>query len=245
MAIAIINGKRVEIDGPISGEQLANTATYGRAGRRAIMSDTRGVSNRTIERTRMYNLNDLTRDDGRPIKITAIPERVKGAGIEHGGSFFGHRSDDSRRLIRDQVYAVAGHMFKGQDVTFDEIGAHTLIIPKFVLPGGWSPQTTPLMVIFPLEYPRLPPTGFYMHTSCVPPHDKSGHLFTGAAYHGAFGEKASEMQWLRANNWAWYCAYIQAGAWSPAKLYELADWRRGDNLFTIFTLINEVLNERY
>ena len=240
-----MNGKRVALPTrPISGEELANTATQGRKGRRAIMSEKSGVSHRTIDRTKIYNPNDLTRDDGRPVEIRTIPERVKGAEIESVGTFFGQRSDESKRLIRDQVIHVAAYMFKGQDITFDEDGAHTVIIPEFVLPKGWTPKKTPLMIIFPVEYPRLPPTGFYIHTDCVPPSDKSGHLFAGTAYYGTFGEKEKEKQWLRDNDWAWYCAHIQAGAWIPAKTRELTDWRRGDNLFTFFTLINEVLNER-
>jgi hypothetical protein len=98
------------------------------------------------------------------------------------------------------------------------------------------------MIIFPVEYPRLPPTGFYIHTSCVPPADKPGHLFAGQAYYGAYGGRSDEQKWLRDNNWAWYCAHIQAGSWNPAKIRNPDDWKYGDNLFTIFTLINEVLN---
>ena len=241
---ATINGKRVEIEGPVSGALLANEATHGRAGRRAIMTDKQGVSNRNIDRNKIYNPEDLKRDDGKPIRITTIPERVKGADIEPVGTFFRTRSVLSKRLIRDQVYAVAGHMFKGQNITFDEDQAHSVIIPRFILPLGWKPKTTPLMVIFPVEYPYLPPTGFYIHKDCVPPPDKPGHLFSGHAYYGTFGEKEEEKKWLRDNNWAWYCAHVQAGAWRPARIHELGDWRFGDNLFTLFTLINEVLNER-
>jgi len=169
---------------------------------------------------------------------------VKGTDIEPTGTFFGNRSDESKNLIYSQVLKVSEHLFKGQNIVFDDIGAHSVIIPKFVLPEGWTPRITPLMIIFPVEYPHLPPTGFYIHDSCVPPPDKPGHLFAGQAYYGTYGEKEEEKKWLRDNNWAWYCAHIQAGSWHPAKIRELDDWKYGDNLFTIFTIINEVLNEK-
>jgi hypothetical protein len=243
--IAIINGKRVELPGTtIQGEELANMATNGKPGRRPIMTEQRGVSRKTIDRRKTYNLNELQRDDGKPIVISSIPERVKGAGYESAGTFFGYRSEDSKALIRDQVIAVAGHFFKGQNICFDEAGAHSVIIPKFFLPQGWQPRSTPLMIIFPVEYPRLPPTGFYIHSSCVPPTDKGGHIFDGRGLNGAFGGTYEEQKWLQDNNWAWYCAHIQAGSWSPAKIRNLNDWKYGDNLFTMFTLINEVLNAR-
>ena len=240
--IAIKNGRRVEIDGPVSGEQLANIATNGRPGRRAVMSDTKEVSNRTIDRRKTYNLNELTRSDGKPIRLTDIPERVKGAGFESAGTYLSPRSDLSKSLIYDQIYAVSEHLFKGQKIEFDD-GAHSVVIPKFVLPEGWSPRTTPLMIVFPVEYPDLPPNGFYIAINTVPPPDKGGHIFSRHV-HGGFGSTPEQEKWLRDNNWVWYCAYVQAGAWSPAKIRELSDWRYGDNLFTFFTLINEVLNER-
>jgi hypothetical protein len=81
MAIAIINGKKVEISGPIRGDQLADIATNGREGRRAIMTEKGGVSRKSINRAAIYNPNDFVRDDGKPMVINSIPERVKGAEI--------------------------------------------------------------------------------------------------------------------------------------------------------------------
>jgi len=202
-----------------------------------------GVSKKTIK-DKIYYPGDFVREDGRPMSISSIPERVKGSDVESDGTFFGSRSNESKNLIRSQVFEVAAHFFKGKNITFDEAGAHSVIIPKFFLPEGWTPGETPLMIIFPVEYPRLPPTGFYIHSDCKPPPDKPGHLFVGQAYYGTYGEKEEEKKWLKENNWAWYCAYIQAGAWSPAKIREQNDWKYGDNLFTIFTLINEVLNAK-
>jgi len=240
MPTAIINGKKVEITGSVSGETLINEATGGNPNRRAVISEKDG-NKRTIDPNEIYRPGDLKRDDGKPIEIRDMPDRIKGADYEPAGTFLKPRSELSKNLIRDQVYNLAALRFKNQSIDFDEDGAHSMVIPNFTLPKGWTPKTTPLMIVFPVEYPSLPPNGFYIDKNCVPPPDKAGHMYS-RAYNDGFGSTTEQEQYLKKNNWLWYCAHVKRGSWTPARIRNLADWRNGDNLFDFFTLIDEVLN---
>jgi len=125
------------------------------------------------------------------------------------------------------VVDIAEHLFR-QGVEFDEDNAHWLVVPNYGLPPRWHniARGTPLMVVFPEEYPALPPVGFYMKADI--PESPDGHFYQ-ATYHNAWQEP------LR-HGWKWYCVYIHNGAWQPAR-----NWKEGDNLFTYFHLIREAL----
>src|SRR5436309_10452634 len=62
----------------------------------------------------------------------------------------------------------------------------------------------------------------------------NGHLYQ-TAYHEACSDPLTQ-------GWKWYCVYIHAGAWQPAPVMYPGDWRKGDSLWTYFTLISEVLS---
>ena len=60
-------------------------------------------------------------------------------------------------------------------------------------------------------------------------------------YGGAFGQTEEEMEFMRQGQWKWYCTHIKPGAWQPARLRQISDWRHGDNLWDIITLCIDVL----
>ncbi len=109
-----------------------------------------------------------------------------------------------------------------------------MIANQYVLPPIWHhiARTTDLLIIFPTEYPELPPVGFYLKEEI--PLSVNGHLYQ-TAYHEACSDPLTQ-------GWKWYCVYIHAGAWQPAPVMRPGDWRKGDSLWTYFTLISEVLS---
>ena len=215
--MAIINGRRIDpasIGTGVHGSELTRLANAGH-GRRPIIEKAGQVQ--TIDPGRNYHGVDLIDKWGRGAKITSMPDRSKGYG----------RSVESKRIITEQVVALAEHLFR-QGVRFDEDDADWLVVPDYKLPANWSgiAKTTALLIEFPSAYPMLPPVGFYLPDEIEAAHDS--HLFNFTAP-GASDAPIRE-------GWKWYCVYIDRGAWRPARI-----WRHGDNLFTYFTLIGEAL----
>ena len=148
-------------------------------------------------------------------------------------TYGGNRTALSKQIITEQVYDIAEKLFK-KGVSFDEEHADWMIANTYVLPPIWHrvATTTDLLVIFPTEYPELPPVGFYLKEDI--PLSVNGHLYQ-TTYHDACSDPLTQ-------GWKWYCVYIHAGSWQPAPVKYPGDWRKGDNLWTYFTLISEVLS---
>jgi len=219
--MAIINGRRLDpnsVRNGMKGSDLIRHANPA-ANRRPILECGGQVAQ--IDPQRNYSQYELVDKHGRGAKVTTMPDRSKGYG------FGGTRNAQSKQLITEQVVELAEHVFRS-GVEFDEDHAHWMVVPKFILPPRWHSiaRSTPLMVAFPNEYPALPPIGFYMMAEI--PISPDGHFFQGVA-HKAWAEPI-------AHGWKWYCTYIHDGAWQPSR-----NWRDGDNLFTYFHLIKEVL----
>lgn len=220
----IINGRRIPVSGSMSGRDLTRAA--GEVDGRRVVKVGRGLDVEHIDPNRSYSAAELRGKDGRPAKIVSMPDRTK------GGLFEGRRSALSKTLITEQVYDVALNFAKG-GVEFDEQDANWLVFPKFFMPKAWGVPTAPVLLLFPTDYPTLPPIGFYLPEALRSPH---GHFYN-KAYHEASSAPTQK-------GWNWYCCYIHNGAWRPAPASQPGNWRRGDNLWTYITLINEVLNGR-
>jgi hypothetical protein len=216
----IINGRRMPVDGGISGMELQQAVGAGQ-GRRPVMYD--GMNAQTIDPGRYYGPNDLIGRNGKPIKITSIPDRTK------GGIFDGRRNEASKQLIRRQVFDMAAN-FARSGLDFDEDDSNWVIFPHFRMPKGWGVDQAPLMVLFPTDYPLVPPIGFYLPSQLNSP---QGHFFS-QAYHDASETPTQE-------GWNWYCCYI-SGVWRATRDDGRDGWKRGDNLWTYLTLVNEVLS---
>lgn len=134
------------------------------------------------------------------------------------------------------------NFFKKSRVELDD-DCNRVVFERFLLPDEWqraNPGKTfvPMMLIFPDQYPDLPTNGFYLPASLqLPPN--ATHFFD-RGYGGAFGQTAEEMEFMRQGQWKWFCTHIKPGAWSPARLHEISDWRHGDNLWDIITLCVDV-----
>jgi len=224
----IINGKRVSV--PASGtygSELIKFAEPG-SGRRAVIRSG-GRQFETIQPNRIYADAELLDRWGNPVKVTTIPDRSKG--ITYGAP----RSQLSRTIITEQVFDIAEKFFKG-GVDFDEDNADWMVAPNFKLPDSWSSvaRFSPLLIVFPSEYPSIPPVGFYLRDEIN--HSPDGHLYD-QAYHNACKDPLQD-------GWKWYCVYVKPGCWRPARYSYPGDWKKGDNLWTYFTLINEVLGSK-
>ena len=186
-------------------------------GRRVVEIGKGGVV-KNIDPRKNYDPETIAR------KIKTMPERCK-------GGYFSPRSSVSKRLILEQIVDVSEKLFKGATgIDYDDLNFDWMVVERYKMPPNWSVGYSPLMLIFPTEYPQLPPVGFYLPKTLNSP---NGHLFDGA-YHGASDAPIRE-------GWRWYCSYVEQGAWQPSWGRYADDWRKGDNLWDYFTLIGEVL----
>lgn len=230
--MAIINGRRVTNipNAGVYGEDLIKEMKPG-PGRRPVLQRAGGFER--IRPEKLYSKAELLDRKGKPLKVSDIPDRTKGSG-ESGRTFGGKRDAKSKQIITEQVFDLAEHLFKGDEgVDFDEDDAHWFVAPRFKLPRTWKgiASETPLMIAFPMQYPTLPPIGFYMKADI--PQAPDGHFFE-QAYYDAWKEPLD-------HGWKWYCVYVQPGNWRPAPVRRPGDWKDGDNLWTYMTLINETL----
>lgn len=220
----IDNGRRVVNPGNgVYGRQLQEEMKPGH-NRRAVIRRS-GVQFETIDPNRFYKPDELKDGKGRPVKVSDIPDRTK-------GGFGGIRSALSKNLITEQVFDVAEHLFK-KGVEFDEENADWFVVPDYRLPGNWRgvAASSPMLIVFPTEYPATAPIGFYLMADL--PTSPNGHLYN-QAYHEAWKAPLEK-------GWKWYCVYVKPGSWRPTPVQRPGDWRRGDNLWTYLTLINETL----
>src|SRR5258707_1136352 len=193
--MAIINGRRILVPpAGITGQNLIQQVNPG-TGRRPVIQQ--GTAFRPLQASHTYTPDELFDRHGNPVKITTIPDRTKGM-VSYGGD----RSDLSKQIITEQVYDIAEKLFK-QGVSFDEAHADWMIANQYVLPPLWHPiaKTTDLLIIFPTEYPELPPVGFYLKEEI--PLSVNGHLYQ-SAYHEACSDPLTQ-------GWKWYCGYINPG----------------------------------
>lgn len=226
MPDVIINGRRINIPGSsVKGKEIIDRIKPD-PGRRVVFRV--GTEAKPINPYHYYEEHELIDIKRRVVKVVTIPDRVK-------GTFGNYRSQSSKQIITEQVYDIAAYCFKS-GVEFDEDNANWLTIPKYFLPERWHyvARATPLKIVFPTEYPVLPPIGFYLDINLGDTDDS--HIFNNV-YHEASQGPIDE-------GWKWYCVYIPRGNWRPARVRKSGDWKYGDNLWTYFTLIKEVLTDR-
>ena len=181
-------------------------------GRRAVEISGKSVKN--VNPAKNYSPEEISR-------IREIPDRCK-------GGYFKDRSPLSKSIIYNQIVHISKNLFKDNaEIEFDDENMDWLVIDGYKMPKAWGVDRTQLMIIFPTEYPELPPVGFYLPDTLQSP---NGHFYSGA-YHNA-SEAPIE------KGWNWYCAYIKAGNWRPS-------WRPGDGgdtLWEYITLVGELIS---
>jgi hypothetical protein len=230
----IINGRRIT--------NIPDAGAYGEAiieemklqpGRRPVLKKPEGFEQ--IEPRKLYRKRDVLDRKGRPLGVTDIPDRTKGDGTLFGGQ----RSRLSKAIITEQVFDLQENLYNDErGLDFDMDNADWMVVPRFRLPQLWHDiaRDTPLLIMFPTEYPAVPPIGCYMKASI--PQSPTGHFYT-QAFH-----QASSAPLDQAQGWKWFCVYVAPGSWRPAAVRKPGDWRHGDDLWTYMSLINEALASR-
>ena len=231
MATVIVNGKRVNVPDSASSEDIIRaTGRRVNPNTRAVIRNTDAANRDKLIPGRKYGIRDGE-------KFTTVPDRVKAA------SYFGNKEEWRKCVIEDQVIDVSAKMFKNSPVELDE-DCNYVVFNGFLLPPEWqraNPGSTfvKMMLIFPDQYPDLPTNGFYLPANLQIP-ENAAHFYE-RGYGGAFGETDEEIEFMRRGNWKWYCTHIKPGAWNPAHLKVVDDWRKGDNLWDILTICKDVL----
>lgn len=140
--------------------------------RRAVLL--KGANNvETIEKNKKYTKRDLiSQKTGRSVQMKTMPDRTKGQGLTYGEQ----RGKRSRQIILEQIVSVSENFYKDRDIDFDEDDCNWVVFPDYRLPRRWKgiARTSPLLISFPMEYPKLPPVGFYLRASL--PESPNGHL---------------------------------------------------------------------
>lgn len=235
MSVVFVNGKRMI---------LPSSTTTAREIVR-VSGDSSGLSKRAafrktgeggIERMNPGQYYPISRGQN---EFTTGPDRVKGS----GETYFGNKEGWRKAVIADQVADVSEYLFEGAEVELDD-DCNWVVFSNFQLPPAWARQNpghqfVKMMLIFPDLFPDVPTNGFYLPDYVKSPIGEQ-HLFS-RGFSGAFGESADEMRALAGAGWVWYCTHIKRGAWQPARLRRVGDWRNGDNLRHIITLAREVL----
>lgn len=232
MAKTMINGKMVNVPSSATPEDII------RASGKRVNPGTRAViKTNTANNTRLKPGQSYQVNDGDKYKI--VPDRVKAA----DATYFGNKEPWRKQLIHEQIAEVSSKFFKNSPVEIDE-DYNWVVFKSFLLPVEWQhanpgQKFVPMMLIFPDQYPDLPTNGFYLPASLQVP--ANAQHFYNRGYGGAFGQTEDEMEFMRQGQWKWFCTHIKPGAWSPARLREVSDWRYGDNLWDIITLCVDVL----
>lgn len=159
---------------------------------------------------------------GCPVKIDAIPFRIKGSGF-----FPGDRSEESRVLIVSQIREVARNLAHSI-ADFDEKNADWVIFQGFRLPPQWRVSVVHLLIVFPREYPIIPPSGFYL----------PAYLKCPQGYASGFQEALSSPVIA---GWIWYRCAVKSDFWRHEPASPQAEFKHGANLRTYITLIRQLL----
>lgn len=235
----IRNGRLVgEIPDSVSGDELIR-GLKPKGNRRAVLI--KGANNvETIKKGKRYTKRDLiSRRTGESVQMKTMPDRTKGqVPLRIKGAseptYNKTRTRLSKQIILEQIQSVSENFYKDRNIDFDGDDCNWVVFPEYRLPRRWKgiARESPLLISFPMEYPTLPPVGFYLRASL--PESPNGHLYD-EAYHSANKAPLDE-------GWVWYCVYINPGDWKPAPYKKSESWKRGDSLWEYLTLINEALS---
>ncbi|MCL2147271.1 MAG: hypothetical protein FWH52_05645 [Synergistaceae bacterium] len=125
-------------------------------------------------------------------------------------SYFGEKQPWQKELIQQQVADIAHNYFKRGRVELDN-DCHWVMFHEFNLPDAWRQANpgrnfVPMLLIFPDQYPHLPPNGFFLPNSLRNPYSDS-------FYRGSYQDEERPAQ---SSGWEWYASYEALRDWSPA-----------------------------
>lgn len=155
-------------------------------------------------------------------------------------SYGKHRRPEwCNEVIRDQIRDLEKKLTHSEIYVDNPDNPINMLIPNFKLPKATSDlnggrEYAPLLIKIPDQFPFMPPVGFYLPSEI----NAGRHSGFSNGYHGA------EMdEFVRKIDFKWYCSSVVADTWQPAHFQYISDWRKGDNLWDVITLIKEVLSD--
>ncbi|MCF0237335.1 MAG: hypothetical protein HUK24_01945 [Sphaerochaetaceae bacterium] len=228
------NGRRYNADTQnISAEDICDI-TGTKKGRKIVVQTSDGM--RTLERGRRYSIPPMA-------KFKDAPDVRKAATYSESSYTYGkvRRPDWCNEIIRDQILDIEEKLFHGSPALVDnpenpvKIAFTGFRLPNSVCSQNNGITSCPIVLMIPDQYPEMPPVGFYL-----PAEIKAGkHSGYGRAYHGGSDKPVT----FDGKEYRWYCSSIVAETWSPAQIQRINDWKKGDNLWQVVTLISEVLSD--
>ena len=235
-AIIKIRGKEIPVNTNRGTADDIRKVAGIKDGRQIMIEDGQGMH--TLKENTMYSLPPRAKYKDSP----AVRKAAEYSESDYSYRQY-RRQDWCNEVIRQQIDDIEKNLLH-EDIMVDDISNPTqLLIPHFKLPKETRKlnpghTTTPLIIVLPDQYPFLPPVGFFL-----PDYIKAGaHSGFSKGYHGATNR--GEIQELMQNiNFRWYCSSVVADTWEPAKFRYVEDWKKGDNLWNIITLITEVMSD--
>lgn len=232
-AVINIRGKQIPVDSNVGTAADIRSIAGIKSGRKIMIETPNGMQ--SIEEGKRYTL---------PVraKYKDAPNVRKAASYSESDYTYGkmRRPDWCNQVIIQQIEDLEKKLFHTDLCVDDMSNPQKILIPNFKLPEAarkLNPgvASIPLLIVLPDQFPFLPPVGFYM-----PDEIKAGaHSGFSRAYHGAY-ENQLFMDQVR---FRWYCSSIVADTWEPANFKYVEDWRKGDNLWNVVSLITEVLSD--
>lgn len=232
-SIVTIRGKDFCIDGNSTTTNDIRRATGIKQGRQIIIQTDNGMT--ALEDGVKYSLPPRA-------KYKDAPGVRKAANYSEADYSYGkyRRENWCNQVILQQIEDLERN-FCREDIMVDDINNPIkIMIPHFKLPEATrrlNPgyKTVPLIIVLPDQYPYLPPVGFYL------PEEISAGKHSGfsSGYHGAYTNEFL----MDKIKYRWYCSSIVADTWQPANFKYIEDWKKGDNLWNVITLITEVLSD--
>ncbi len=228
-----IRGREIPVDSTTAtAEEIRNIGGI-KSGRQIVIQTQNGMQ--ALKEGVRYTLPPKA-------KFKDVPAVRKAANYSEYDYTYGEqvREDWCNQVIIQQIKDLEEHFTHEEIFVDDCTNPIKIILPNFKLPEATRKlnpgiRTVPLMLVLPDQYPFLPPVGFY-----IPEEIKAGaHSGFSSGYHGAY----SDRMLMEDIKFRWYCSSIVAETWEPARFRFVEDWRKGDNLWNVVTLVSEVLSD--
>ena len=235
-AIINIRGKDIPVDSNQGTARDIRRIGGIKDGRQIMVEDAAGMH--TLKENTYYSLPPKAKYKDSPAVRKAADYS------ESDYSYRKYRRDPWRNeVIRQQITDLERN-FTHEDIMVDDASNPTsILIPHFKLPAATRKlnpglTTTPLIIVLPDQYPFLPPVGFFLPETV----NAGAHSGFSKGYHGApnYGEVHDMISNMK---FRWYCSSVVADTWQPARFQYVEDWKKGDNLWNIITLITEVMSD--
>lgn len=232
-AVINIRGKQIPVDSSQGTADDIRRISGIKPGRTIMVETEQGMT--TLQEGVRYSLPPRA-------KYKDAPGVRKAASYGESDFTYGQhkRQNWCNQVILQQIADLEKN-FTHEDIMVDDVNNPIkIMIPHFKLPEATRKlnpgyKTVPLLIVLPDQYPFLPPVGFY-----IPEEIRAGkHSGFPQGYHGAF----TDTYLTEKIKFRWYCSSIVAETWEPAHFKYVEDWKKGDNLWNVISLITEVMSD--